>query len=117
MNAAAPESTPVNPASRRRPWQRLLASLLCAACMVLGSPDASWWWLGLIGWVPWLYAIDGLGPKKAFWYGLLTGTITVFWGFIWLTQLLEKFAGFGMAPRLFIHLLFAAFQGLQWAVP
>ncbi|MBA3546339.1 MAG: apolipoprotein N-acyltransferase [Nannocystis sp.] len=100
-----------------RPWQRLLASLVCAACMVLGSPDVSWWWLGLVGWVPWLYAIEGLGPKKAFWYGWLTGTITVFWGFIWLTELLDKFAGFGLPMRLFIHLLFAAFQGLQWAVP
>lgn len=101
----------------RKPWQRLLACVACATCMVLGSPDVSWWWLGLVGWVPWLYAIEGLSPKKAFWYGWLAGIITVFWGFIWLTELLGKFAGFGMAPRLFIHLLFAAFQGLQWAVP
>src|SRR5262245_47233290 len=98
-------------------WQRIAASLACATCMVLGSPDMSWWWLGLLGWVPWLYAIEGLTPKKAFWYGWLTGTITVFWGFIWLTELLDKFAGFGVVPRLFIHLLFAAFQGLQWAAP
>jgi aspartyl-tRNA synthetase len=59
----------------------------------------------------------GSRPKKAFWVGWLTGIITVFWGFIWLTELLDKFAGFGTVPRLFIHLLFAAFQGLQWALP
>lgn len=98
-------------------YRRLLASLACALCMVLGSPDTSWWWLGLVGWVPWLYAIEGVTPKKAFWYGWLTGIVTVFAGFIWLTELLDKFAQFGLLPRLFIHLLFAAFQGLQWAVP
>lgn len=110
-------TTTTNAASERKLWQRLLASVACATCMVLGSPDVSWWWLGLVGWVPWLYAIEGLTPRKAFWVGWLTGIITVFWGFIWLTQLLDKFAGFGLAPRLFIHLLFAAFQGLQWAFP
>ncbi len=109
MPPAAPSTSPT--------WQRLIASTLCAVCMVLGSPDNSWWWLGLGGWVPWLFAIEGLTPRKAFWFGWLTGTITVFWGFIWITQLLDKFAGFGLVPRLGIHLLFAAFQGLQWAVP
>jgi apolipoprotein N-acyltransferase len=103
--------------SRAELARRLLAAVACATCMVLGSPDVSWWWLGLVGWVPWLYAIEGLRPKQAFWVGWLCGTITVFWGFIWLTQLLDKFAGFGLAPRLGIHLLFAAFQGLQWALP
>lgn len=98
-------------------WQRLVAAVACAACMVLGSPDVSYWWLALVGWVPWLYAIEGLTPKKAFWVGWLTGIITVFWGFIWLTELLDKFAGFGALPNYAIHLVFAAFQGLQWAIP
>ncbi len=85
--------------------------------MVLGSPDANLWWLGLIGWLPWLWLIDGRSPKSAFFFGWLTGTITVFWGFIWLSELLTRFAGFGIVGTLGIHLLFSAFQGLQWALP
>ena len=96
---------------------RVVAALLCTCCMVLSSPDADLWWLCFVGWVPWLYAIEGLQPRHAFWVGWLTGTVTVFWGFIWLTQLLMRFAGFGPVAAYPVHLLFALFQGLQWALP
>ena len=107
-------------ATKRDPKQvfiRLAAALACATCMVLGSPDAGLWWLGLFGWLPWLWLIDGNSPRSAFWYGWLTGTVTVFWGFIWLSELLTRFAGFELAGTLGVHLLFSAFQGLQWAIP
>ncbi|MBK8266161.1 MAG: apolipoprotein N-acyltransferase [Nannocystis sp.] len=102
------------PASR---LLRALAALACSACMVLGSPDHDHWWLGFIGWLPWLWVIDRSTPRAAFWYGWLTGTVTVFWGFIWITELLTRFADFGQLATLGVHLLFAAFQGLQWALP
>jgi len=85
--------------------------------MVLASPNQNLWWLGFIGWIPWLAMMEGVKPKTAFWYGWLTGIITVFWGFIWLTELLTRFAGFTGTPAYGIHLLFAAAQGLQWAIP
>ncbi|MGB1012744.1 MAG: apolipoprotein N-acyltransferase, partial [Nannocystaceae bacterium] len=97
--------------------KRVLACVACATCMVLASPDQNLWWLGFIGWIPWLAMMEGAKPKTAFWYGWLTGIITVFWGFIWLTELLTRFAGFTGAPAYGIHLLFAAAQGLQWAIP
>ncbi len=103
--------------SRKDLLLRLGASVLCAACMVQGSPDASLWWLGLVGWIPWLWLIDRSSPKQAFWFGWLTGTITVFWGFIWLSELLSRFADFGTFGTFGTHLLFSAFQGLQWAIP
>ncbi|MCB9702710.1 MAG: apolipoprotein N-acyltransferase [Myxococcales bacterium] len=96
---------------------RTAAALACATCMVLGSPDASLWWLGLFGWLPWLWLIDGRSPRSAFWFGWLAGTVTVFWGFIWISELLTRFAGFDALPTLGLHLLFSAFQGLQWAIP
>ncbi len=96
---------------------RVLACIACASCMVLASPDQNLWWLGFVGWIPWLAVMEGVRPKTAFWYGWLTGIITVFWGFVWLTELLTRFAGFTGAPAYGIHLLFAAAQGLQWAIP
>lgn len=97
--------------------KRVLACVACATCMVLASPDQNMWWLGFVGWIPWLAMMEGAKPKTAFWYGWLTGIITVFWGFIWLTELLTRFAGFTGTPAYGIHLLFAAAQGLQWAIP
>lgn len=102
---------------RQRGLLRVASVLLCAACMVLGSPDYDLWWLGFVGWVFWLAAIEGLAPKKAFWLGWLCGVATVFFGFFWLTELLIRFADFPTWATLLVHFIFAAFQGLQWAVP
>lgn len=111
----APKDMPKEPGRTRA--LRTAASLACAACMVLGSPDHDQWYLAFVGWIFWLAAIEGLAPKRAFWYGWLCGTATVFFGFFWLTELLTRFADFPMWGTLFVHLLFAAFQGLQWALP
>ncbi|MEZ4451500.1 MAG: apolipoprotein N-acyltransferase [Nannocystaceae bacterium] len=119
-SADAPNA-PGRPKRPPRDWKdlplRTGAALACATCMVLGSPDAGLWWLGLFGWVPWLWLIDGRSPRSSFWFGWLAGTLTVFWGFIWISALLTRFAGFSDVPALFLHLLFSAFQGLQWAIP
>ena len=124
MSDAAPKDMPPptgskgqDPPDRRTRALRLAAALACSACMVLGSPDYDLWWLGFVGWIFWLAAIEGLRPRHAFWLGWLTGTLTVFWGFLWLTELLLRFADFPMWATLLVHLLFAAFQGLQWAIP
>jgi apolipoprotein N-acyltransferase len=121
-----PKNTPQRPAlgdwlarlpPRHQSLLRVVAALLCATCMVLGSPDHNQWYLGFVGWVFWLAAIEGLAPRKAFWIGWLCGTVTVFWGFVWLTELLFRFADFPTWATVLVHLLFSAFQGLQWAAP
>lgn len=83
--------------------------------MVLGAPDTGWWWLGFVGWLPWLWAIDGQTPRRALALGQLAGTLVMFGTAIWMTNLLERFAGLSFAPRTVVHLLFALLQGLQWA--
>lgn len=113
----SPPSTNSQVNLRRMPYLRILACIISASCMVWASPDRSLWWLGFFAWIPWLWAIEGLSGKKAWMYGWLAGTITVFWGFIWMTELLENFAGFSLVPTLAVHLLFAAGTGLQWALP
>ena len=116
--SAATGTSGADPKARRAELARRVGlALACSACMVLGSPDHDLWWLAFVGWIFWLGAIEGLRPRKAFWLGWLTGTVTVFWGFMWLTELLLRFADFPMWATLLVHLLFAAFQGLQWAIP
>lgn len=94
---------------------RIAACVLTAGAMVLGAPDTGWWWLGFVGWVPWLWAIDGQAPRRALALGQLAGTLVMFGTALWMTTLLERFAGLSLAPRTAVHLLFALLQGLQWA--
>lgn len=117
-----PSSRPAGSSNSRAPGRndlflRILAASLAGVAMFLGSPDIDLWWLGFVGWVPWIWAIDGQSPKRAFWLGSITGTIAVFGGFFWLGELLERFAGFPLAVAIPVQLLFSAFQGLQWALP
>jgi apolipoprotein N-acyltransferase len=98
------------------PIVRTAAALSSAVCMVLACPTYDLWWLGLVGWVPWYWAIDGQRPKQAFLYGWLTGIVTVFWGFFWMTELLTKFAQFPLLGALPLTLLFAMWHGALWGI-
>ncbi len=96
---------------------RASASALSGNLMWMAAPDLNWWWLSFIAWIPWLWSIRDLGPKRAFMIGWISGLFSVFVGFFWMTELLTRFAGFPIAAAIPIHLLFAGFQGLQWAIP
>ena len=96
---------------------RLVAALLSTVGMVLSCPAYDLWWLGFVQWIPWFWAIEGATPKRAFLYGWLTGTLTVAWGFSWMSTLLTKFAGLPYVGALPLALIFAAWHGLIWGVP
>ncbi|MEM9458519.1 MAG: apolipoprotein N-acyltransferase [Myxococcota bacterium] len=106
---------PPAPRTRTR-WQRTAAALLSTVGMVLCCPDYDLWWLGLVAWVPYFWAIEGLRPRQAMRYGWLTGTLTVLWGFFWMTNLLTKFAGLPMVGAFPIAVLFSAWHGLIWGL-
>ncbi|MCA9705350.1 MAG: apolipoprotein N-acyltransferase, partial [Myxococcales bacterium] len=104
-----------SPRTRTR-LQRTAAALLSTVGMVLCCPDYDLWWLGCVAWVPYFWAIEGLPPRQAMRYGWLTGTLTVLWGFFWLTNLLTKFAGLPMVAAFPIAVLFSAWHGLIWGL-
>jgi apolipoprotein N-acyltransferase len=95
---------------------RLLLAVLSAVGMVLACPDYDVWWLAFVMWVPLFAAIDGVRPKAALGYGTLTGAITVFWGFSWLSELLTKFAGFSLPMAIPVAGLFSVYHGLIWGL-
>jgi hypothetical protein len=77
----------------------------------------SWWWLGLIGWVPWLYAIEGLDPEEGVLVRLAHRHGHRVLGLHLADRAARQIRRLRPLAALFIHLLFAAFQGLQWALP
>jgi len=108
-------SVPTPPRSPSR-WTRLGLAGLAAVGMVLACPTVSIWWLGFFAWIPMFAAIDGTSPRASLFYGWVTGCITVFWGFFWLTELLTRFAEFPMSVAAVVAFLFASYHGLLWGL-
>ena len=104
----------------RPDWRdRLLrtgAMVLSGLLMRAAVPDWDLWWLGFFFWLPWLWAIDGLAPRRAFRLGWLCGIAGIFVGYVWMTELLTRFAGMAMPAALGIHFLFSAWQGLGFGL-
>lgn len=96
--------------------QRTAAALLSTVGMVLCCPDYDVWWLGMVAWVPYFWAIEGCTPRQAMRFGWLTGTLTVLWGFFWMTNLLTKFAFLPWPVALVVATLFSAWHGLIWGL-
>lgn len=100
----------------RTSLQRTAAALLSTVGMVLCCPDYDVWWLGFVAWVPYFWAIEGVRPWQAMKYGWLTGTLTVLWGFFWMTNLLTKFAHLPWIVALPVAIVFSAWHGLIWGL-
>lgn len=122
-NKAAPVEaapTPPPPGVLRRPLALLLA--VVSGVMVFMSfpfstvPDSNLWPLGWVALVPFLFVLHGRRPKAAFWYGFLTGLVTNFGGFWWISEVLRDF---GYLPPYItwpLTALNAAYQGLVFAI-
>lgn len=100
------------------PWRdrltRIALALVSTVGMVLCCAPHDQWWLGFVAWIPLFFAIEGVRPGAALFYGWVTGCFTVFWGFFWITELLTRFAEFPLAGAAAVAFLFAAYHGLLW---
>ncbi|MFZ5478593.1 MAG: apolipoprotein N-acyltransferase [Myxococcota bacterium] len=94
---------------------RVLAAVASGVAFVLAVPDTGWGWLGFGMLVPWLWAIEGLAPRRAAALGQVTGFVAMFGGFFWMTELLGRFAKMSAIPALLVHAAFSGIQAAQWA--
>ncbi len=100
-----------------RPLHRAVAMVATATAAVAANPTFDLWLLSFVALVPWLWATRGLSFWRAFGWGLLAGSVAVFCAFFWLDELLTRFGGVPRVGSIPIVGLFAAAQGLQFAIP
>src|SRR5579885_63449 len=96
------------PFSKRTQWILMTASAVVCWLAYVGPGI---WPLAFVSWAPFVLAIRGNTPKRAFWLGLFGGTAMIGGGFYWLLGMLKTFSGFPWPLcRLFAILLWT-YQG------
>ncbi len=85
--------------------------------MWLATPDFNIWLLSFVGWLPLLWACEGQGVRRVFGYGLLAGTVAIFGGFTWISDLVRHFGGLNFALSMIVQAIFSLYHGLLWALP
>jgi apolipoprotein N-acyltransferase len=95
---------------------RLGLSLLSAVLLFSSVPTFGLWPLMWIAVVPeLLVALRAATPKRAFFYGWLTGGVAHGFAFYWMDGLLERFGHMSPIESLPIMALLIAYQGLAFA--
>jgi apolipoprotein N-acyltransferase len=80
------------------------------------SPDSGHWWLAWFCLVPLFWVVSRAAPRRAFWCGLIMGTVTNFGGFWWIHEVLRDFGHLPDPIAWGLAGLNAAYQGLQIAL-
>lgn len=89
-----------------------LSALLCWLAYV----GVGVWPLALVCWAPFILAVRGQPPRRAFWLSLFAGTAMIAGGFSWLLGMLQTFSGFPLALCFVFCLILWAYQGLKYAL-
>ncbi|MCB9733394.1 MAG: apolipoprotein N-acyltransferase [Deltaproteobacteria bacterium] len=100
---------------------RVLASVLAGVLIFLSfpfttAPDSNIWPLAWFSFVPFLWALEGARKKRGFWLGALTGLVTNFGGFWWVSGVVRDFGHLPDAVAWPVTALNAGYQGLAYAL-
>lgn len=100
---------------------RVGASVLAGVLIFLSfpfttAPDSNIWPLAWVSFVPFLWALEGAGKKRGFWLGALTGLVTNFGGFWWVSGVVRDFGHLPDAVAWPVTALNAGYQGLAYAL-
>jgi apolipoprotein N-acyltransferase len=88
-----------------------LCALLCWLAFIGSLKETGIWPLSFVCWVPFIVAIHGQTPKRAFWIGLFAGTLMIAGGFSWIVGMLRTFSGFPTALCILFASLLWIYQG------
>jgi apolipoprotein N-acyltransferase len=72
--------------------------------------------LAFVSLVPFLVALEGKTPRRAFWLGALQGLTLTMLGFSWLLDMLKTFSGFPTPLCFLFALIVNGYQGMRMAV-
>ena len=96
---------------------RIGLSALSAALMVLSVPTFDVWPLMWVALLPSLHvALTAVSPRRAFWWGWLTGGIANTAAFFWMKGLLERFGHMPAIEAIPIMMLLTTYQGLEFGL-
>ena len=90
-------------------------ALLSSLLIVASQPPHDVWPLAWICLVPLLLALLGTSPREALFLGACTGTATIYLGFSWAMELMQKFSKLGPATYL-VMLVMSLYACLPYAL-
>jgi apolipoprotein N-acyltransferase len=96
--------------------RRIAGAVGTGVLFALAVPDVGAWPLAFVAWVPLLLAIEGASVRHALALGWIAGCVMIFPTFVWLTEVLGRFAGLPPVAAYGVHLLFTVANGLQWGL-
>lgn len=105
--------TAVRPLPRN---QALLGMVLSGVLYALAFPGLDMWPLGFLAFAPAYLSLRGQPVKRAAWFGLLWGFVTVWIGFYWLNTMLKTFSGFPTLLCALFTSIVVAYQGGRFAL-
>jgi apolipoprotein N-acyltransferase len=96
-------------------WRTWGLATLSGVLYFTGFAGFDQFYLTWIAFVPLLFAIDGLAPRRAFKVGAWMGLVTNLGGYYWLVGFMEDFSGFPLPLGILFNVILCSYQGLVFA--